>query len=345
MDQVNRQALLDVLTSVLPGLAKKELVPNSTCFVFKKGIVTTYNDSVSIRTRCPIEATFAVPAKPFYNLISKLPDEVLEWELRDNEFFIKAAKGGRSGVKTKADAKLPVSELGDPGAWTELPPDFSAGLKIAAITTVEESSRPQLSYIQVKGDRLNSTDAKRITSYTMDSEAPDMMVPAAVVDSLSKYELAACGNTKGWLHFKTKSNAVFSCRTAHPDTKFPDISAHLKIDGVELKLPSDLKDILDRASVFSSEVEKLSAVNFLVVDEKMTIKGKGPSGWFKKTKKAPGATPVEFDINVDFLKHIIGQTESVFVSDKTVAFKAGKVQAVMALVARKAKQEVEGEAE
>ena len=45
--KIDREEFLKQLESVLPGYSTKEVIEQSSCFVFKKGRVYTYNDEIA----------------------------------------------------------------------------------------------------------------------------------------------------------------------------------------------------------------------------------------------------------------------------------------------------------
>ena len=47
--RVSREKLMQALEAVSPGLANRELIEQSSCFVFKSGMVMTFNDEVAGR--------------------------------------------------------------------------------------------------------------------------------------------------------------------------------------------------------------------------------------------------------------------------------------------------------
>jgi hypothetical protein len=69
MSQVNREVLLQQLESVQAGLSSREIIEQSSCFVFKDGNVVTFNDEVSCSRPCELGSfTGAVQAAPLLSI-------------------------------------------------------------------------------------------------------------------------------------------------------------------------------------------------------------------------------------------------------------------------------------
>ena len=99
--KTNRTALLAILQAVKPGLANKEILEQSTSFIFAQGEVLTYNDEVAVRHPLPDDLPLegAVQAKELFALPNKLKDDEISLETTENELLV-------SGQKTKAGIRL-----------------------------------------------------------------------------------------------------------------------------------------------------------------------------------------------------------------------------------------------
>ena len=80
---INREELLKQLESVLPGLSTREIIEQSSCFIFKDETVNTYNDEIACSQKSVLKIEGAVQALPFISLLRKLKEEELEKETED----------------------------------------------------------------------------------------------------------------------------------------------------------------------------------------------------------------------------------------------------------------------
>ena len=62
--KINREELLNQLESVLPGLSTREIIEQSSCFVFMNKEVITYNDEISCSHKSRLDIEGAIVATP-----------------------------------------------------------------------------------------------------------------------------------------------------------------------------------------------------------------------------------------------------------------------------------------
>ncbi len=130
MPRVKRENLLKQLEAVSPGLSAKEILEQSSCFVFKGGEVLTYNDEVACRADCPLpDIEGAVPAKPLLAILAKLPDDDIDVAIDEGKMIVKG-KGRKTTIPMEAEVLLPVDNIDKPGEWKKLPSEFGEALAI-----------------------------------------------------------------------------------------------------------------------------------------------------------------------------------------------------------------------
>ena len=122
-----------------------------------------------------------------------------------------------------------------------------------------------------------------------------------------QYPVTQIGLGQGWAHFKTEDGTIFSCRIY--TAEFPNTANHvLQIhDGVEIKFPKTLPDILNRALVFKKQeagVDKEIKVE--IENKKITIKARSATAWFEEsTNMQYKGEASNFGINPNFLLDIL----------------------------------------
>ena len=57
---INRELFLEQLESVQPGLSTREIIEQSSCYVFRGGEVITFNDEIACSQKCDIGIEGAV---------------------------------------------------------------------------------------------------------------------------------------------------------------------------------------------------------------------------------------------------------------------------------------------
>ena len=174
---INRKVLLDALKLAMPGIdAGNAVLQGADAFVFYKGSLFTYNDSIAVVV--PIESTGlvsddvegAVHAKQFYNVINKFTSDEISFEVTEKGSWIL-----RCG-KAKAEINLldfdyrkrleGVSPRND--AWIDVPEDFLEALLSCRMS----GNKTPMSGLYVNGRNVLSTDGMQINMYELSTEVP-----------------------------------------------------------------------------------------------------------------------------------------------------------------------------
>jgi len=96
---VKRIELLGCLELLTPGLAKKELIEQSACFVFRDGLAQTFNDEVACSMKADYGIEGAVPAEPLLNLLRQLPDENIKLGMGVEEGSRRSFRGSEDRLR------------------------------------------------------------------------------------------------------------------------------------------------------------------------------------------------------------------------------------------------------
>jgi DNA polymerase III sliding clamp (beta) subunit (PCNA family) len=265
--------------------------------------------------------TGAVQASELYNFLGKTKAEDIEVTLADNELKITAGKG-RAGLVLNQEIKLPLGEIGGKGKWNPLPEKFTEAVKFVLFTCSRDMSRPKLTCVHVRKDgKIETSDGYRITQFQIaEMPVPAFLLPGSAAQDLVKYPIAHVGRGKGWMHFKTKEDTVFSCRTF--EDEFVATEPHITFEGLELKFPQATGEILERAAVFAKRDHFLDeSVTIQIAERKLTIEAKNPYGWFKESSPMQyTGEPRSFVMNPQFLKDIIGKLRTCILKDIAIRF-------------------------
>ena len=346
--KIDRKHMLEVLQAVKPGLASKEVIEQSTSFIFTDGRVMTYNDEIAISHPLDIDLEGAVIAKEFFNLLSKLHDEEVDVSTTKSELAVKGKKN-KAGIKLELKTNIDeiIGVLGKVKKWNALPASFTQGLGFCLFSTGKDMTRALLTCIHCSGNSMMSSDDVRITLFEMGKKAdmPAINIPATAAYELKSFEPIEYSTTKGWAHFKSKGGAVFSCRIledAYAKEKIMSL-VEKAIKGDSISLPNGLSDALERAGIFSTSMDIKTIVDNRVrvtLDEgTMTIRGEGNSGWFEETNRIRyKGDLVEFDINPTFLQSILPHTNEVILNQRTLCFQSDDfTHVILTLIPKKKK--------
>jgi len=320
---MKKQTLLNALELVKPGLAGKESIEQSTSFVFTKGFVITYNDSISVCHPLPeLSIEGAVPANELYNLLSKIKAEEIEVSIIDNELHINAGKA-RAGVSLIDEIKLPLSEIGAIGEWKPLPERFLKGIEMAMYSCSKSLSEPITNCVYVnKGGFVEGTNNYKITHYELREKmpTPSFLLPSYVISDLIKLHPIEISKGEGWVHFRTQQGTVISCRII--EDKYPDTKKILEAKGVEIIFPKTIQEIIERAGVFSKWVNTdLETVEIHIEEKRIKVRSQNENGWFEEEGNIRYEdTPLHFMISPVLLKEIVKETLTFYYSENLLRF-------------------------
>ena len=328
--KIERQKLLETIEIVKPGLASKEFIEQSTSFAFQAGKLITFNDEISVSHPIDLDIEGTVKAEELHGLLSKMKGEVIDFDLSDDEVQLKCGKF-KAGLKLDLEVKLPLESLEGGGKWYSLPDDFIDGLSFAKFSASKDMTSPVLTCLHVDGSFVESSDNYRITRYALKGDVgKEFLIPATVADQLCRYSFQEVSVGKSWVHFRNDAGTVFSVRTF--SSKFPEISGMLDIQGVELKLPRKIQEMLDRASILAKRDYKLDEeVLVKVHDNKFIVRGQGEVGWSEEEANVRySGDPILFKANPDFLKAMSDVRECV-VGERVIKFQGENWQHLIAL--------------
>ncbi len=328
--KLNREDLLDVLKAIKPGLATREMLEQSTSFIFQKGRAYTYNDEIAISHPVDKGLFGAVSAKELYSLLDRLKDDELDVTIEDTEMRIKG-KRSSAGIALQAEISLPLDELGKTGEWKPLPKTFGDAIAFCRFSASSDMIDPVLTCLNVNGGAIESCNRFQITRYDMGMavETKDpLLLPASAAAILASYNPKEFTLTKGWIHFQNTAKTVFSCRMG--EGEFPDIGKFMKAKGHEFEFPKELGEVLERAGVFSVDNELNDpSVRIDLSKGRLAVESSNGVGWFKERVRAKYDGPhITFEANPEFLIKMmpIIKTASITVGDKSLPNKTGMLK-------------------
>lgn len=291
---VNKEQLLQALESCQPGLAQREIVEQSTCFIFQKGFIRTFNDETACRCPSPMDRNFqgAVQAEPLLELLRKIPDEEITIDEGEGELLVHGRKRD-AGIRMEKNILLPLEVVEKPSAdqWKELNQDFGDAVGLVHQCAGKDESKFTLTCVHVTPRWVEATDFFQLCRWKMKTgfAEPALMRHSAIqhVAALGAREFA---ETPSWVHFRSPHGLILSCRRYTDVADFPDLSQYLDIEGKELSLPKILTEVVDLAQIFVSEEGDYS--DYVAIELRpwkkgkgfLKLRGQGPQGWYQETR-------------------------------------------------------------
>jgi len=333
--KIKKDQLKKVLEIVKPGLASKDVIEQTTSFAFLNGKVMTYNDWISISH--PIEDLSikgAIYAEELYKLLQKVNTDEIDIENKTNEIYLKFKKGTAT-FALQQKIKIPIIEI--KGEWQKIPIDFIHHLKFAMAACATDMSQPELTCINVQKEGiLQASDGYKICYCELSNEMPinTFLLPVSSANEVIKINPIYINKEDDkWVHFKNKEGTIISCRLGMFEKNYPNLKKHLDVNGVKIKFPKAIVEILDRAWVFAKRDTELNEEMTINIQSKeLTIFSRSETGSFsEKTLIRYEGQPIEFVIVPYLLIDILKETNHCVLGENAIKFKGEGWQYVSVL--------------
>jgi len=278
--RVNREKLLEQLESVLPGLSTREIIEQSSCFVFRDKVVMTYNDEIACTQKSCLRIEGAVTAMPFVSILRKLKEDTLEITTNKKELLIKG-KRKKAGIRMDTDILLPTDSVEKPKKWRTLPDDFANAVSIIQQCSGKDETRFSLTCVHLTPKWIEACDGYQAARYRMKMEIEKpTLVRKESIKYITDLDMSKFSETKHWIHFRNSSGLILSCRRWVED--FPELSELLQVKGTPTKFPKGLIEAAEKAEIFSAENVEDNQVIINLRLNKLRITGRGASGYYQE---------------------------------------------------------------
>ena len=323
--RINREEFLKQLESVLPGLSAKEIIEQSSCFIFKDKAINTYNGEIACSQKSLLDIEGAVPAIPFISIIRKLQEEELEISLVDTTLLIKG-KQRKAGINMEQDITLPIDAVDKPKEWKKLPDDFADAIAIVQPCAGTNQSQFAMICVHITSKFIEACDNHQVTRYRIKTDVENpILIRKESLRHIVSLDMIKFSETKRWIHFRNSDGLILSCQHFIEDYPTDDISEVLKMKGEPLSLPKGLKEAVEKAEIFSSENTESNNVIVNIKKGKFKITGKGSYGWFTEIKKSKyDGDSLRFTIPPKLLVELVQHYNECEVSASRLKVNGGK---------------------
>jgi DNA polymerase III sliding clamp (beta) subunit (PCNA family) len=331
---VNRLELLTALKKVKPGVSTKDLIAEYACVYLSKDMISSFSERMIVS--CQFNFTEGleclVDHSVLVSVLEKLKSETVNISLTENELKL-STDNIESGIAT-ISGKHPDIKM--PDELFPFPEDFMEALEFCSFSVSRDMTMPSATCIHVHGDKVLSTDTKRVTQYQMESPTKfDFHVPYIVFKNLKGYNFNSMGKSDNLIHFVEEDGTLFSFYQMEMDREItPEKAAEFfNMEGTEVEFPQGFKEVVDRASVMT---EGLIELDFLVeislAKNKFEVFSKKESGWFREKGNIKyDGEPVKFKTSAPFLVAILSKTNKAKIG-KMCLFSGDNFSHVMVMV-------------
>jgi hypothetical protein len=329
--RVEREALLRKLEAVAPGLATKEAVQQSSCFVFRDGKVVTFNDEIACSIACDLGLTGAVAAKPLLELLQKLAEKEVDLTIGENEAeLLVKGKGRRAGITLEKEITLPTAAIDYSDEWQKLSPEFCDAVAVVQRCAGKDPNNFHLMCVHITPTAVEACDNYQLARYPVKTPVDACLVKRDSIKHVTGLGVTEVAQTKTWLHFRNPTGLVFSVRRETGD--FVELDAVLATEGTPTTLPGGLAEAVEKAEIFSSENSENNMVKLTLKNNQLRIEGMGASGWFEERKDVKwNGEALSFKIDPKMLVEITTKTNDCQIAPGKLRVDGGKFTSVTCL--------------
>lgn len=330
--RINREEFLKQLESVLPGLSTKEIMEQSSCFIFQDKMVSTFNDEIACSMESVLNIEGAVTAMPLISILRKLKKDEIEVSVAEGQLLLRANQE-RVGINMEQDIVLPIGGVDKPGKWKKLPDDFADAIAIVQSCAGTDQTKFVLTCVSITSNWMEASNDHQVARFRIKTKVDKpLLMRKESLKHIVSLDMIEFSETKHWVHFRNSDGLIFSCR--HWVDEFPsdDVSQVLKMTGEPLTLPKGLREAVEKAEIFSSENAEGDNVIVTLKKGKCKITGKGASGWFTAIKKSKyKGVSLQFTIPPKVLVELVQQCNECEVTEHRLKVKMGKFTYVTTL--------------
>lgn len=321
----DRDDLLRKLEAVAPGLAVKEAVEQSSCFVFQDERVTTFNDEVACSIECDLGFEGAVAATPLISLLTKMVEPVIDIQVNPEgcEIIVKG-KRRRAGITLEADITLPVGSIEPPKKWATMDDGFADAINVVRYCAGKDANNFHLTCIHMTPDYVEACDNFQMARYPVETGLKQAcLVKNDSIKHVVGLGMTEVSETKTWVHYKNPTGLMLSVRRESLD--FEDIDEYLATEGTLTTLPGGLSEAIEKAEIFSGENVEDNAITIELYKDQLRLKGIGASGWYEERKSVKwDAKKLIFSMAPKLLIDITERTNDCYITKDRLKIDSGK---------------------
>jgi len=330
--EIQKELLVSAMKKALPGIdAGSSVIIGADTFIFTNGNIYTYNNDIGVTVHLDAtikDLTGSVRAMELYALLNKLKEQVLKIQVLEDRWILKSGNARIEIMYINSDVYNYISKLFEEELeWKAVPEAFFELAKLG----IFQGNTSTLSGICVKDNMMMSTDEQRIQFSTFEPSmessfwiSDSSMKELLKMDGIKEYALA---KNQSWIHFRTSDDVIFSCKLlqqeAYPFAKIKKIvDGHVLEDGdVSGVLPSILQEVVEKASVFSINVESFAVVKLTFSSDGIEVYAERSAGnysekvpWEVKPSKKFEAVLINVDSNM--IMNGLKQYKNFFIKTK-----------------------------
>jgi hypothetical protein len=326
--KIDREGLLAKLESVEPGLSTKEVVDQSSAYIFDGATVTTFNGEIAARSPCElVGVSGAVSARHLKDLLLRLTDDAVDITTSDGELRLRA-RSGRGVVAMQAEIRLPVDQIEtpDPEGWCDLHPEFGDAVEVVGACAAKDDNNYKLLCVHITPGYVEACDNYQLARYPL----PTGLASRSMVRRDSLRHVVALGMTQAaetetWVHFRNPAGLALSMRRWSEDYEDLDLLLDAVQDTTPATLPGGMDEAMERTGVFSADSHTGDVVHVALTGGRMQLRGEGAGGWWEERKAVKYTGPdIAFMIAPKLLTEIADRAQDCEIAPGALRVDNGK---------------------
>lgn len=336
-NEIKKDKIIEAFSAIKPGIAKNEIVDQSSNFIFADKNIISYNDHICVSYPFNTGLHCCVNADKFFKLAQGLPDEPFSITLKENQLLVKS-KSVRLTMNAIENDEIMVyikdlMKDMNKTSWKALPDNFSEAVSLCLFSTAKDISYGAFMAVNVDHNHVYSSDNLRISKFKLSKNIKDnFLIPLSVAVELIKFEFVEYSQSERWIHLRTNNDVIFNFRKYIEE--FPSIDKFFDVKGIKIDLPKNLLAIIKNISVFSEGMDEINKIILLkFTKNKLICRGEDQSGWIERDSKIE-YNGKEFEIYVHpifFQQALAEELFDIVLGDNQILFESNNFKHVMML--------------
>jgi hypothetical protein len=337
--RVIKEQLTNILSLLKPGLDKKEIIEQSSHFIFTGKDICTYNDRTCIIYPYETDFICSVKGDEFFKILWGIGEDEIEIQMEKDYLKVgsKRLKAGLSVLVDEASKVEPMIEdlkkILKKVKWEVLPSNFTDGAFFCMFSTSRDMTTGVLNCVCFNEDKAYSNDGLRASLYELDGEVKFNLIHAKNVADLVNFPVTKYAiSDSGWIHFKTDKGVIFNCRVILEEYD-DSILDHFDVTGPKIMLPKKLKNIVETVAILAEgETKDNRIIKVEILKGEIKCSAMKDRGWIENSIEIGyDGKPLEFYVNPIFFAQVLDRATEMTIGKSAAMFSTSNFRHIIAL--------------
>lgn len=335
--RIEREEFLKYLEWMQAGTNKNDVIEQSGSYVFKDGMIYTFNDEVACKMPSGLHKSFegAIAAEPLLEVMRKLEEEVVDLEVTENKLLIKAKKQKTTvTINRDQEINLPINYFEEPSSWSSLDEDFPEAISLVQHCAGKDEAEFAYTCVHIHPKWIEACDKFHFCRWKLNSKiSKSSFVRRESIKHIVSLGMKEIGESDTWVHFRNSKKMILSCRK-YEESEYPDITEIFNLDGSKIALPKKLSKTIALAEVFSKENVDANLLHVDLKPGKLRLRSIGLRGSLTKIQNISyDGESFSFVIPPQMFTYVIEKFNDCVVGDGRLKVDGGSYQYVTRLMA------------